>query len=68
LALQALNQTVVLFISWQKNPFLPFSPDLSADRQVEAASFYSGFQNKRYSKQQEKILAKIRHSFALKKY
>jgi hypothetical protein len=57
-----------LFISWQKNPFLPVSPDLSADRQVEAASFYYGFQNKRYSIQQEKILAKIRHSFALKKY
>jgi hypothetical protein len=35
---------------------------------MEAASFYSGFQNKRYSVQQEKILAKIRHSFALKKY
>jgi hypothetical protein len=43
----------MLFISWQKNPCLPFSPDLSADRQVEAASFYSGFQNKRYSVQQE---------------
>jgi hypothetical protein len=35
---------------------------------MEAASFYSGVQNKRYSVQQEKILAKIRHSSALKKY
>jgi hypothetical protein len=69
LAVKALHQTgfVIYFFS-RKSLFSPFSPDLSADRQVEATSFYSGFQNKRYSVQQEKILAKIRHSFALKKY
>jgi hypothetical protein len=61
LALKALHQTILLFISWQKIPFCTLAP-------MEAASFYSGFQNKRYSVQQEKILAKIRHSFALKKY
>jgi hypothetical protein len=58
---KALHQTIVLFISWQKIPFCPLAL-------MAATSFYSGFQNKRYSVQQEKILAKIRHSFALKKY
>jgi hypothetical protein len=61
LALKALHQTILLFISWQKNPFLPVSPDGSS-----ILLFW--VQNKRYSVQQEKILAKIRHSFALKKY
>jgi hypothetical protein len=58
---KALHQTILLCISWQKIPFYPLAL-------MEATSFYSGFQYKRYSVQQEKILAKIRHSFALKKY